>query len=243
MCIRDRFRLPVPNPGDPLSAFSVTLDNNAGLVDHAGIMLDTLWTTREMREIDVPQAEEPKEGDPQPDDIIVSATIPLMRVTNHICVSFYHEEFPMTTDHGNYEVWVESKKGRDVFDIFGAYSANASKLRYNPYNSWTAGDSKGHLCGYREFGVPRIMLEDSRSDRTMLCFRNKSTGNVTEIDLAYVLGQFNAAYAQHGWSVQEFLDREYDFDLQVVLDDDSWKFINLSINILSWSKRIQNENL
>ncbi len=41
------------------------------------------------------------------------------------------------------------------------------------------------------------------------------------------------------YSAQEFLDREYDYKLDFFLQGNQWKYVQLSISILDWSKRIQ----
>ena len=59
------------------------------------------------------------------------------------------------------------------------------------------------------------------------------------IDLADCLAQGRGAFEYLHYSPQEFLDREYDYKLDFFLKGDSWEYIDLSISILSWSKRIQ----
>ena len=47
------------------------------------------------------------------------------------------------------------------------------------------------------------------------------------------------AFEARHYSEQEFLDREYDYKLDFFLQGNQWKYVQLSISILDWSKRIQ----
>ena len=71
---------------------------------------------------------------------------------------------------------------------------------------------------------------------------------VVNIDLCYYLALARTAYEIQHYSIQEFLDREYDCRLDLGFerkDDghDTWKYMTIRINVLSWALRIQNEEL
>ena len=57
--------------------------------------------------------------------------------------------------------------------------------------------------------------------------------------LADFLAQGRGAFEARHYSEQEFLDREYDYKLDFFLQGNQWKYVQLSISILDWSKRIQ----
>lgn len=49
------------------------------------------------------------------------------------------------------------------------------------------------------------------------------------------------AYEIYSYGSQEYLDREYDYHLDFLLQAGEWK--SLYINVLSWSRRIDNVTL
>ena len=108
-----KFRLSEPAMGQGVANLSIALDHDNSYVPHQNVMLDTLWSTRSAVPIIIPEAREPVEGDPQEEDIVVNGTVELMRVTNHVKISYFHENFPKNTDFSNYEVWIESRQPRD----------------------------------------------------------------------------------------------------------------------------------
>lgn len=74
----------------------------------------------------------------------------------------------------------------------------------------------------------------------ILTITNKTTGEeVARINLADCLAQGRGAFEARHYSAQEFLDREYDYKLDFFLQGNQWKYVQLSISILDWSKRIQ----
>jgi len=239
-----KFRLSEPAMGQGVANLSIALDHDNSYVPHQNVMLDTLWSTRSAVPIIIPEAREPVEGDPQEEDIVVNGTVELMRVTNHLKISYFHENFPKNTDFSNYEVWIESRQPRDRMDVFGNYTGASSVIRCTPFKSTVEDDKNGNRCNVLDFGLPRFIMHQDGNQRVKLCFRNKSTGNVTEIALlADLLVKGNAAFAQHNWSDQEYLDREFEYDVQLVLNDKSWSYANVFVNILSWAKRVDNVHL
>lgn len=230
--------------GAAVGDFFISLDHDNGNVAHGGKMFESLWTTRSAGILEVPEVQDPEEGDPQQDDIYVQATVPLLRVTNRIHVSFYQEDFPTRIDASDYEVWMASSRGRDRMDILGAYTADAAPLRFTPFNTWIDADERGNQCVNVEFGLPRLMADAQLGDRTKLYIRNKVTGHVTEVDhIEQLIARGREAYPTKDWQAQEYLDREFNYELALCLGDETWKFATIYVNVLSWSKRIQNENL
>ena len=66
---------------------------------------------------------------------------------------------------------------------------------------------------------------------------------VIEADLCNLLGQLRNYDETQRYSLQEFLDRGYDFRLTFFLQGGEWQYAEVSIGILGWSKRIQNVSL
>lgn len=89
----------------------------------------------------------------------------------------------------------------------------------------------------------RVMFDSDQSKCATLKIRNKETGvDVATINLPYILAQGRTAY-EYNYSPQEYLDREHDYHLDFILKGDTWEYCTIMINVLSWSKRIQNVTL
>lgn len=239
-----RFRRSELQPGDRIEAFYRVLDNVSGVVDNEGLLIDTIWATMQPRELIIPQPPSIAEGEPQHPDAYVEATIPFMRLTNKVHVAFHQLDFPTALNINDYEIWLTHPHGSSKLDVFGNYTADAIPLTLYPYRKWDDKDASNKAFGHMDLGLPRFMFGNSSADRPTLHILNKITRHESRIDLVEILAEGRHAFApQYNWSEQEYLDREYDFDVEIYLDDDIWKYAKVNVNILSWSKRVQNVDL
>lgn len=238
-----KFRLPSLSGGDPLENYIINLDHSNGFVDNKKVPMDTLWTTLTPQVLDVPAVSDPVEGDAQLPDNIVEATIPLMRVTNHVAVSFWQTDFPTDIDPDYYDIKIEYPGGNHSMDIHGTLRKDVTTV-YTPYAVKTERrtiDGRETACITADFGISRLMLEDN----ARLIITNRNTGFVTTVNnIPRILAKGREAYSSFNWGEQEYLDREYEYPLlEFALDDPIPKWVKISIEILSWSKRIQNTEL
>lgn len=240
-----RTSFPTTTPGkadgatpSTLADFNIIIDRNSGSVPHAGVMLDTLWTSRAPQTLTVPPAITPKEGALQEPDRHLSVTVPLMRITNHLTISFWQTDFPTKIDLSHYEIYIEVPDGKGgKLDHAGEPVADEA-ITYTPFKTWTANttvDGANAACIYAEFGLSRLMVDSS----TRLVIRNKNTGMVHRLDyLAKILANGRDAWQPVNWSQQEYLDREHEFSIDFPLGDAIPKWVQVNVNILSWSKRV-----
>lgn len=238
------FRRTQMQPGvNGITDLTLTLDRDGdGRVDHQGTMLDALWTTLTPCRLDVPEEKEPAEGDPQEEDHYLVATVPLMRVTNHVSVTFWQTDFPMAIDPAHYDMWIEVPRGNGLLDITGNLLSDGA-LRFEPFNVTTDRIDTGSgqaACIRADFGLSRLMLDDE----VTLVVRNRLTGNTTRVNgLPAILAKGNEAFAPRNWSAQEYLDREYEYAVQFPLGDPIPKWIDVNVAILSWTRRVQTADL
>lgn len=223
--------------------FSITLDSDGdGIVDHQGVMIDALFVSRTPVKLDVPPEIEPAEGDPQEPDHLLEVKIPLMRVTNTLHVAFWQTDFPSKINANQYEFIVESSSGSKTLGFTGT-PTQGERLKYLPVRSWTSFeqiDGVNTACINAEFGLSRIILG---SDLHILV-RDKVSGKEHIINsLPYLMATGNDAYLSHSWTQQEYLDRQYNFSLRFALTNSVPKWAEVSVDMLSWSKRIQLEDL
>lgn len=88
----------------------------------------------------------------------------------------------------------------------------------------------------------RMMLNSNdNTDNGVLEITDKETGEKLTVNLPHYLSLGRDAYALENYTHQEYLDREYDYNLDFFLSGSKW--ISLEIRVLSWSRRIQIEEL
>lgn len=90
----------------------------------------------------------------------------------------------------------------------------------------------------------RILYHDNAEDDAILSVTNRTTGaEVIRVDLADLLSRLRTSADIYRYTPQQFLDRGYDYRLSFFLQGDRWMYVNIEISVLSWSKRIQREQL
>lgn len=244
-----KFRRTPLAAGDPFGSYFLNLDHNNGLVVNQGQQLDTHWTTN-LNQTDnnrpvtlvVPQVSDPIEGDKQEEDKEVTATVPLMRVTNHLTISFWQTDFSTKIDPSHYDIQLQFPQGNSKLDLQGT-TYHEQTITYTPLRTWT--DSKnidGNQAAsvYAEFSFPRMMLNSN----TRIVITNRNTGHVSTLDyVPRLLAKGKEAWDPFSWGEQEYLDREYEYSLDFPLGDPIPKWVQVNVNILSWSKRIQHVDL
>lgn len=91
----------------------------------------------------------------------------------------------------------------------------------------------------------RILYHDTdAANDAILSVTNRTTGaEVIRVDLADLLSRLRTSADIYRYTPQQFLDRGYDYRLTFFLKGDTWNYVNIEISVLSWSKRIQREQL
>ncbi|MCH5236151.1 MAG: FimB/Mfa2 family fimbrial subunit, partial [Muribaculaceae bacterium] len=93
------------------------------------------------------------------------------------------------------------------------------------------------------FGVSRLQTTDDSS----LQIRDGQTGDLLlqiggEGDQSF--SQWLADYFNYTYGDQEFLDREYNFGIDIKMsDDNAWEWYQIGCSILGWGKRVYNYTL
>lgn len=220
------------------SDFALILDHEEGNVINGGVLLDSLWTSIRPVILDIPEERVPEEGDIQEPDHYIQGTVELMRVTNKLDVCFWQEEFPAQIDPSNYEIIINSENGSSVLDFEGN-PLSSSSLTYHPYTlkaETRSSDQGTKACVIASFGLSRMILNNN----VTLTIRDLSSGAETTLsNLPKYLARGNEAYSQYGWNEQEYLDREYDFSIELPFTGAIAKWVQVNVEILGWSKRYQ----
>lgn len=237
------------------------------------IKLDTLWSTKpnSVQWLDIPYIAYKPQIEQLP-DIYNEVTVPMMRITNSIKVNLVNDYFGQDTDPNDYNIVIEFPEGNGTIGFTGTvysiqkllylalrkkvnqyqdknngahYDADLPSVNQEAYgtdmNYFVPGTRAGTYCINAEFGVSRMQTTDGSSLK--IYTKNDEVNPIVTIDdFSYWL----ADYFSHDYNFdeQQFLDREYDFTVDIHLEGDgssaSVDWIQVGCNILGWGKRRQN---
>ena len=237
-------------PGDGMTQLGVQLDRQqrgaTGVYDivNNGLPLDTLWHG---------MLSEPVQVYPYESNRASYATVDLVRDTKKINVTLYQTNDPREMDIANYDMTITDRNSTLLWD--NAVDESTGTVVYTPHAVWNTTfdnpmnqngdllDGKG-VIGHADFMTSRLIFHDDNTENGILSIVNKTTGvEVAAIDLPYYLSQLRTSEDRYRYTEQEFLDRGYDYDIALYLVGDKLNYIQISINVLGWSKRIQFEEL
>ena len=242
---RARFVRHEPTPGESMQTLDVTLDHqpldltgNLFEVKNLSAPLDTLWHAMSRHEIEV------KATGSKP----VYDTLSLVRDTKKINITLRELDEPQRMDIDDYELTITDHNAHLLWDNS---LDEAHTVVYTPHATWNtddlpaiAGEDTPGRMGHADFMTSRILKHASAADDAVLRIVHKSTGKqVAAVNLADYLSRLRVAEERYIYSVQEFLDRGYDYRLTFFLRGDRFEYVSIEISTLSWSVHVQNENL
>ena len=213
-------------------------------------MIDTVWSTKpdEVQEVKIPVFPYTPTVQQQPDNI-VEVTVPMMRLTNSISVNVVHSSFTETMDPETYRLLVYFPNGNGTIDFTGnVYSYQplfyqTLRKQMLPYTPKRQGDSFSSRADEDEntsyalngvFGVSRLQMNDDSE----LMVVDPNTNNVVA-SIQNFSSYLAHAFDYYGEEGQEFLDREYNFEVDLALDDNNELYwIQIGCSILGWAKRV-----
>ena len=221
--------------GDNIKKLEVNLDHQSrgdyDEVENHAMPLDTLWHGKMLESVEVSSSE------------AAYATIPLVRDTKKINVALRDLDSPQDMDVNDYTMTIEDHNARILWDN----SLDESrKLIYTPHATWnTVDEDEQGKIAHADFMTSRILKHEDYNLDGRLLIKSKETGNtVVNVNLPDLLSRLRTS-EEYSYSAQEFLDRAYDYKLQFFIQGGKLKYcyITISVNVLSWSKRIQFEEL
>lgn len=207
-------------------------------------MMDTLWTTKpdEVQIVNIPTLAYKPSPVQQP-DVINNVTVPMMRITNSITVNLKGAYFNENVNENDYTILIHFPHGNGTLDFTGS-TQPAQELYYTSLRKRVVNFSEATRQGTRApgdqygiesiFGVSRLQVNDESS----LQLREADTNNlITQIP---DFSEFLASAFDHGCDDdQEFLDREYEFNVDLYLDKEGQPvYAIISIEVLGWEVRI-----
>ena len=260
-----RFRATLPANGAAIADLNVRLDRNAnanefGLhqVEAPAQGLDTLWIGQSITAggIVVPEVKDQRGN-------VIRDTVSLVRDTKYLNLTLHQIDKPAEVYDTDFEVTIVDNNGYLAWDNALLPDDN---LVYSPHASWTtsmsekgvvymseeeaakapADDPIKERAAHFELSFSRLLYYATASEgsNATLCVRTRDRGAlVVEINLAYFLAIGRDAYSVANYSAQEYLDREYHYNLDFFLDKVGWKFVNIKVNTTPWARRIYNQTL
>lgn len=248
-----KFRRTQLQPGDDISKLMVTLDRGEATteelspVEHENVPLDTLWHALNIQTVTL-----------TPDRTVagiyaaVRDTLSLTRDTKQLNITLRQTEDEGEMLAENYDVRIIDRNGLLGYD--NTPSATDARLLYTPYTRWntdaaddapgTAPGAAGLQAAHYELFTSRLMLHDNAADDARLIITNRTNGEeVVNIDLPVYLAKERDVYSIYNYGEQEFLDREYKYNMSFFLKGDKWQYLVFSIGILDYTVHNQDEDL
>ena len=179
-------------------------------------------------------------------DVPTYATVSLIRDTNHLNLSLREIDKPETIDYANFDVTIIDDN-TDV-DYENNVIAPADSVVYRPYAQWNAyvesdGQTTADYSAHYDLMFNRLRYNTTTQNNAVLCIRKKDTGEVVALfNLPYILSAARTYYEHESYQPQEYLDREYDYRLELWLKNERWQegaFLSVCIHNTAWAMRIQ----
>ena len=248
--------------GDDMTELGIQLDRTPrGGTDtydiiNNGLPLDTLWHGMLMEPVEVFSYESNRPS---------YATIPLVRDTKKINVTLYQTDDPWTMDIANYDMTITDRNSTLLWD--NAVDESTGTVVYTPHATWNTEHENtvdqnqdpeplGRVgrIGHADFMTSRFVYHTTTNGRgdvvadasqnARLSIVNRKTGiEVVAVDLPDLLSKLRTSEDRYRYTEQEFLDRGYDYDVNIYLVGDKLNFIQIGIGVLGWTKRVQDEEL
>ncbi len=259
-----KYRKPDMASGADRKTFNIKLDRTEGTPYHevsSVAPLDTMWhtlTTLKATAATIPgktQYHELANGQAQTNGVetitVVSgeptyATVSLIRDTKHLNLSLREIDNPEQINHEDFDVFIIDDNP-DV-DFENKVIAPADSIIYRPYAQWTSyvesdGVTTADRSAHYDLMFNRLRYNTTASKNAVLCIRKKATGEVVALfNLPYILFQGRMAYEINAYQPQEYLDREYDYRLELWLKGERWQegaYLLICVHDLPWVLRLQ----
>ena len=225
--------------------------NDFGVVDYkkdysgTDAMIDTVWTTKpdEVQVHTIPYLKAGFDSTVQLPDHTEEVRIPMMRITNNIEVALTSPSFTAETNPADYDILIYFPDGNGTIDFVGEtltdisqplyYRALRKRVDVYEDKEGTRADGDQYAI-YATFGVSRLKYEDGSS----LQVRDPETHEIIaqiENFSQYLNDRGNTDYSDP----QEYLDREFEFKINVGMDDTGTKmwWSQVGIGIHSWARK------
>ena len=174
------------------------------------------------------------------------ATVSLIRDTKHLNISLRDIDHPEQVNHEDYDVFIVDDN--PYVDYDNNVIAPADSVIYRPYAQWTSwvesdGVTTADRSAHYDLMFNRLRYNPIASKNAVLCIRKRASGEIVALfNLPYILCQGRMAYEINAYQPQEYLDREYDYRLELWLKGERWQegaYLLICVHDLPWVLRLQ----
>ena len=174
------------------------------------------------------------------------ATVSLIRDTKHLNLSLREIDHPEKVNHEDYDVFILDDNA-DV-DFENNVLSHSDSIVYRPYAQWTSvvesdGLTTADYSAHYDLMFNRLRYNTTTRKNAALCIRKRPSGEEVAIfNLPYILCQGRMAYEINNYEPQEYLDREYDYRLELWLKNERWQdgaYLLICVHDLPWVLRMQ----
>jgi hypothetical protein len=231
-----KFVLPQLDAPGSIDDFRIRLDRDAnGYVPNGGEHLDTLWIGNIDTLVSVVA------------NTRTEARVSLIRNTKRILLGLHNIDAPEDINLEDYSVKIIADNGLTLYNNEHPIDG---ELTYTPHamwvSDWNDSDTPARAVHY-ELSTGRLIRYDKPDEMwhsARLVITNNTNGTlIADLNLPEILQQGRGAYETENYSAQEYLDREYSYNLDLFLRGDKWVYINMTVEAMAWTKRQQNASL
>lgn len=236
----EHLNIRLPHDATPTTVELKDRQLSAYAVDNGGVSLDTLWHTLG----DKPRCE-------VSDMRATYVTVPLIRDTKLINLTIRQTENADELQHTDYDVYITADNAE--LDAHNAIIPDRPLLLYRPFAEWTTSEKNsviesgtdsevvGNSLHYN-LSVSRLMYytgDEGYRNAKLYVVNSKTKALVVVLNLPEYLSYGRDAYAMERYSVQEYLDRQDNFDMDLIIVGGRLSAVVIRIGIIRWQHRIQ----
>lgn len=252
----DKFIIASPQRGGNVTTLESRLSRSA-TADAAGRYpvtapdcgLDTLWMGHTMRPITLPAENVAM--------VVINDTVSMVRDTKYLTLRLHNVDDDKKTQISadDFTIEITDRNGLLGWNNELLHAKDNNKLLYTPFDKCTVeylgrteqspyDDVVIEREAQYELSFSRLMFYGGiqNMDNARLVINRKSDSKlIADINLPYYLAAGRGAYAKYNYSEQEYLDREYDYDMDLYLKGDTWQSVKINVAVMAWSIRFQSE--
>lgn len=257
----DKYHITAPVIGENISKLSVRLSRSAQpdaegryTVNSPSCGLDTLWMTKDIDKtcLYVPAL--------NGRDQMVETTVSMIRDTKYMTISLVQLEESHKADihHEDFRLEVVATNGLLNWRNDVLIDEDPARLCYVPFAQRTSELVKGagtpdekvvERQAHYDISFSRLMHYTDNAhfaqNAVLRLIRNSDNVEIAAINLPHGLARARSYYELLNYGPQEYLDREYDYDVIMYLREGKFEgsFLRIVINNVPWVIRMQSEKL
>lgn len=256
----DKFQITAPGVGEDIKKLRVQLSRSAApdaegryTVNAPQCGLDTLWMTQVKNQpLYVPA--------PNGKHQLIEERVSMIRDTKYMTVSLVQLEESLKADihHEDFRLEVVATNGLLDWNNDVLTDTDPAQLCYVPFdqrtseiveNAGTPDEKVVERQAHYDISFSRLMHYNDNANfarnAQLRLIRNSDNTVIAAINLPHGLARARSYYELVNYGPQEYLDREYDYDIIMYLRDGKFEgtFLRIVINSVPWVIRMQSEKL